>query len=165
MSTYKRETLRLYLWARVFGMISPIIRTISVRIPVAIPMAALPNVSVTNTVVREEAVIFTMLLPIRMVLISLLEFSVTFRTLFALLLPPSDSDLRENMLTVVSAVSADEKNADIKINIVRIIRFIMEPPKTSSPFIKFIYDFTEYTFACQEAYLLTCYRHVDILKH
>ena len=89
-------------------MISPKRRTISVRAPVAIPTAELPNAFVTNVVVREDADMLTMLFPIRIVLISLLEFSVTLRTREARLLPLSARDLSENLLTVVSAVSAEE---------------------------------------------------------
>lgn len=89
MSIYSSDIFRLYLCAIVFGVISPKRRTTSVRIPVAIPTAALPKAFVTKVVVRDDADILTMLLPIRIVLISLLEFSVTFRTLDALLLPLS----------------------------------------------------------------------------
>ena len=81
MSIYSSDIFRLYLCAIVFGVISPKRRTTSVRIPVAIPTAALPKAFVTNVVVRDDADILTMLFPIRIVLISLLEFSVTFRTL------------------------------------------------------------------------------------
>ena len=117
-------------------MISPKRRTISVRAPVAIPTAELPNAFVTNVVVREDADMLTMLFPIRIVLISLLEFSVTLRTREARLLPLSARDLSENLLTVVSAVSAEEKNADSAISTTRMIMFIMEPAsKISSPII------------------------------
>ena len=78
----------------------------------------------------------TMLFPIRIVLISLPEFSVTLRTREARLLPLSARDLSENLLTVVSAVSAEEKNADSAISTTRMIMFIMEPAsKISSPII------------------------------
>ena len=136
MSIYSSDIFRLYLCAIVFGVISPKRRTTSVRIPVAIPTAALPKAFVTKVVVRDDADILTMLLPIRIVLISLLEFSVTFRTLDALLLPLSARDLRENLLTVVRAVSAEEKNADSATSTTKMIMFIMEPaPKISSPII------------------------------
>lgn len=43
------------------GVISPKRRTTSVRIPVAIPTAALPKAFVTKVVVRDDADILTML--------------------------------------------------------------------------------------------------------
>ena len=56
--------------AHVLGTISPQSRTIMVRIPVAIPVARL--IRIARVVAREEAVRFTILLPIRMLLSILL---------------------------------------------------------------------------------------------
>ena len=79
----------------VLGVISPKSRTTSVSIPVAIPTDELPNAFVANMVVSDDAEIFTILFPISIVLMSLLESSVTLRTRPALLLPLSDRDLSE----------------------------------------------------------------------
>ena len=53
------------------------------RIPVAIPTALLPNKLVVSVVARAEAEIFTMLLPINIVLISLSLLEISLRTLAA----------------------------------------------------------------------------------
>lgn len=87
-----------------------------VRIPVAIPTALLPNKLVVSVVARAEAEIFTMLLPINIVLISLSLLEISLRTLAARLFPLSAIERRVNLLTVVRAVSAEEKNADNRIN-------------------------------------------------
>ena len=86
------------------------------RIQVAIPTALLPNNLVVSVVARAEDEIFTMLLPINMVLINLSLLEISFRTLAARLLPLSAIERKVNLLTVVRAVSAEEKNADSRIN-------------------------------------------------
>ena len=62
---------------------------------------------------REDAEMFTILLPIKMAL-SILEvwFSVISRTIAARLFPSSARARRRILFTVVSAVSFDEKNAE-----------------------------------------------------
>jgi hypothetical protein len=65
-----------------------------------------------NVVAMEDAEILTMLFPIKMVLNSFCEFSFSFNTLSAFLLPSSANALILWTLTVVSAVSAEEKNAE-----------------------------------------------------
>ncbi|CCY52966.1 uncharacterized protein BN781_01370 [Coprococcus sp. CAG:782] len=125
MSTYKRDILTLYNWATVFGVISPNIRISRVSIPVEIPTAALPNTLVVRVVARDDAEMFTMLFPIKMVLISFALFSVTLRTLAARLLPESAIERRAYLFTVVSAVSADEKKADRRIRMTSIISCII----------------------------------------
>lgn len=54
----------------------------------------------------------TMLFPTRIALNSLLEFSVTFNTLLAFLFPSSARERSFRWLTVVSAVSEEEKKAE-----------------------------------------------------
>ena len=54
----------------------------------------------------------TMLFPTRIALNSLLEFSVTFNTFFAFLFPLSARERSFRWLTVVSAVSEEEKKAE-----------------------------------------------------
>ena len=83
-----------------------------VRIPVEIPTNLLPNNSVVNVVARAEAEILTMLFPIKIVLKSLPGFSVTCKTFAALLLPSSANVFSLILLTVVRAVSDEEKNAE-----------------------------------------------------
>ena len=90
--------------AAVFGVISPKIKTSIVSTPEPILIAQLPHCDCTNIVVRDEAAIFTMLLPIRIALSILSGFSLSFNTSFAFLLPLSASYLSLIALTVVRAV-------------------------------------------------------------
>jgi hypothetical protein len=127
MWMYTIAIFSLYIVATVFGVISPKIRTISVNSPVATPMKLLPKTSVVNVVARADAVILTILLPTRIVLNILEGFSSTLKTLKAERFPSSERALNLCLLTVVSAVSADEKNAD-KITIITIaINCITDP--------------------------------------
>ena len=73
---------------------------------------------------KEDAEILTILLPIRMAL-SILEvcFSVVSSTKAARRLPSSARERSRILLTVISAVSADEKNADSNNKITRIINW------------------------------------------
>ena len=65
-----------------------------------------------KTVVREEAAILTILLPIKTVLSIFLELLSTLSSTIAFLFPSSTSILNLTLLNVVRAVSADEKNAE-----------------------------------------------------
>ena len=112
------ESCREYSVAIVFGVISPKIKTKKVRAPVAIPIYLFPNTDVQKVVVSADADMFAMLLPTRIALRSLLGFSVIFNTFFALRFPSSISERSFIWLTVVSAVSEEEKKAD---NISKII--------------------------------------------
>ena len=67
----------------------------------------------------EEAEILTRLFPISMAESILPESSVTRRTLAAFLFPDSASVRIRILFTVVSDVSADEKNADSAINAIK----------------------------------------------
>ena len=71
--------------------------------------------------VKDAADKLTMLLPIRMALNILEESSVILRTIWAFLLPSSARLRIRIRFTVVSAVSADEKNAERANKIIRII--------------------------------------------
>lgn len=54
--------------AQVLGIISPNIRIVKVRAPVAMPTALLPQRLMAKVVITEEAERLTMLLPIRIAL-------------------------------------------------------------------------------------------------
>ncbi len=107
-----------------FGVISPNININNVRIPVAIPAPTLPNMSIARVVAREEADRFTMLFPINIADSIFLGRVTTFKTLAAFLLPSSAMVFSLILFTVVSAVSADEKNAERTNNNKRIISLI-----------------------------------------
>ena len=87
--------LSFFIVAIVFGVISPKIKIRKVRIPVAIPTKVLlffPRPAcvarlIASVVVREEAVRFTILLPIKMALNIFSGFSIIESTLAAFLLP------------------------------------------------------------------------------
>ena len=66
------EIFSAFNMALVLGTISPNKRTRIVKIPVAIPTATFPHNSIANEVAREEALKFTILLPIKIAL-SILE--------------------------------------------------------------------------------------------
>ena len=107
--------------AHVFGTISPKMSTNKVSIPVAIPTAAFPHTFITKEVIREDALMFTILLPIRMALINLLLLSSTLCSLSILLVGDSSTIERTLMtLIVVMAVSAEEKKADRNNRIIRV---------------------------------------------
>ena len=69
----------------------------------------------------------TILLPINMALNILPELSVIFKTVFARLLPSSARLRIRILLTVVSAVSADEKKAESINRIIKIISCVTSP--------------------------------------
>ena len=96
----------------VFGVISPNTRISRVSTPVAAPTALLPNNSIVNVVIIDDAERFTMLLPTRIILSILPGSSITFIRVMAFLSPASARVRILILLTVVSAVSAEEKNAD-----------------------------------------------------
>ena len=124
-----RDILSEFMVATVLGMISPKIRMTIVNIPVAIPTAVAPLMPapierasfVASMVVREEAERFTILLPIKTALKSLPGFSMSRLTVLAVLFPSSSRLRIRILLTVVSAVSADEKKADNSTRIKRIM--------------------------------------------
>ena len=125
-----------YFVAMVFGVISPKISTRNVSIPVEYPINLLPKTSVQSAVVSAEAEMFTILFPINMALKSFAGLSVIFNTFFAGLLPSSALERSLILLTDVSAVSDEEKNAESKSKIIIITRIIQGlPSKKSSPLV------------------------------
>ena len=112
-----------------FGVISPKIRTTSVKTPVVRPIAvavleAIPMfaiIRVTIVVAKDDAERLTILLPIKIALSNFWGSSIICRTRAALGLPSSSNVRIRILLTVVNAVSADEKNADNKIRIINVI--------------------------------------------
>lgn len=113
--------------AIVFGDTSPNIRISRVSIPVAIPAPMLPRSLTARVVARDDADRFTMLFPISIAESIFAESSVTQRTLSALLSPASDRVRMRILLTVVSAVSADEKNAENSKSTISIIICAISP--------------------------------------
>ena len=83
--------------------------------PVATPAPVFPSKSIARTVAMEEVEIFTILLPIRIAPSIFPEFSITFPSVTAFLLPSSIRVRTRIRFTVVKAVSAQEKKADKKI--------------------------------------------------
>ena len=75
---YAMDSFSLLHIAQVFGTISPNMSTTRVRMPVPIPTAAFPQSRMTRDVMREEALMFTTLFPMRIALISLLLLSRIF---------------------------------------------------------------------------------------
>ena len=148
---YAREILVAFSVAIVFGEISPKIRIKNVRIPVAIPAPTLPSSRMARVVAREDADRFTILLPIRIADNILLESFVIFKTHSARASPSSANDLILILLTVVNAVSAEEKNADnsnsksknTNCNIETVSNEIITPLYSQSCYDTFI---TNYTF-------------------
>ena len=89
--------------------------------PVAIPAPALPQIFVARVVAMEDAERFTRLFPMRIAESILEEFSVTRSTLSARLSPASDRVRMRILLTVTSAVSAEEKKAESNKSIIKLI--------------------------------------------
>ena len=75
-------------------------------------MYLLPNTDVQKVVVSAEADMFTILFPTRIALSSLLGLPVILNTFLALRFPSSASERSLMRLTVVNAVSEEEKKAD-----------------------------------------------------
>ena len=98
--------------AKDFGVISPKIKMSNVRIPVAIPAPTLPKMSIARVVARDEAERFTMLFPINIAESIFLGRPTTLRAIAAFLLLSSAMVFSLILLTVVRAVSADEKKAE-----------------------------------------------------
>ena len=109
---YAREIFVAFNVASVFGEISPKIRINKVSSPVAIPAPTLPSNRIASVVARDDADRFTTLFPINIADSIFAESSVTRRTHCARVSPSSAIVFILILLTVVSAVSADEKNAD-----------------------------------------------------
>lgn len=95
-------------------------------------MYLLPKASVTNVVVKAEADILTILLPISMALSIFEGLSTNLSSRFAFLLPSFAMNFNLCLLTVVNAVSAEEKNAESNNNNNKIINLIMELGSNSS---------------------------------
>ena len=124
------------------GVISPKIKINKVKTPVAIPAPRLMlssrprrvHTEKAYDVEIEEADRFTILLQIKTVLNILEGFSISFNTRFAALFLSSAKARIFNLLTVVSEVSAEEKNADSSSNTIRIIIFFasLGPKKNHS---------------------------------
>jgi hypothetical protein len=111
-------------------VISPKIRTNRVSRPVAYPIALDPNSSIVRVVVSDEAEIFTRLFPIRIQLSILLCESRTLRAVFARTFPACARFRIRIRFTVVSAVSADEKNAESKRSRISPTIFMRVPEDT-----------------------------------
>ena len=116
-----------WMVASVLGDTSPKIRIKKVSIPVAIPAPTLPKILTARVVAREEADRFTILLPINIADNIFAELSVTRRTLSAFLFPDSDRVRMRILLTVVSAVSAEEKNDESNNKIIKHISCVISP--------------------------------------
>ena len=110
-----KEIVSAFKVAKVFGVISPKIKINKVIMPVATPAPVFPSKSIARTVAMEEVEIFTILLPIRIAPSIFPEFSITFPSVTAFLLPSSIRVRTRIRFTVVKAVSAQEKKADKKI--------------------------------------------------
>jgi hypothetical protein len=117
---YMRAILSEWIVASVLGVISPKIRMITVSVPLAKAMAALPQRFNARVVTREAAERFTMLFPIRIALSIFPESSVAFRTVFDRLSPSSASALSFILFAVVREVSAEEKKAERSTRIISI---------------------------------------------
>ena len=103
--------------ARPLGVISPKISTMTVSATVeAVGPYTGPSRLEKNTVPRDAAAMFTMLLPMRMVLSSRSNFSARFRALPAGLSPASDRERSRIRFSDAKAVSDAEKNTDIATN-------------------------------------------------
>jgi hypothetical protein len=111
--------------ALVFGVTSPKISTRNVKTPVAIPAPTLPKCFIAKAVAMEEADRLTILLPMRIAESIFPESFVTRSTLSAFLFPDSDRVRIRILFTVVSAVSADEKNAESSSNNIKLMSWTM----------------------------------------
>ena len=100
-------------FARLFGITSPNVSITSVSTTVD-TRAALsgPTIAVASIVPSEDAVMFTMLLPISIVVITLSYLSSSLSAILAPLEPFSAMLLSLMRLAPVSAVSLAEKNAE-----------------------------------------------------
>ncbi len=129
-----------FLMAIVFGVISPNVNKINVMIPVIIAIFAAKfvnpnelNVSIKKAVAIAEAPILEILFPINIPVIKFRGFSNIFSS-FSAPLTFSSFKLRNLILfTAVNAVSALEKNADKKMNPIKIINFIIKMGSKVTP--------------------------------
>ena len=110
-----------------------------VKIPVAALMAAFPTSLWAIIVAREEEIILTRFFPIKMAL-NILDFcSMILSTRAAFLFPSSISERIFIVLTVVKAVSAEEKKPDRNSKSRRIISMVIsDEAKFIIPFIWFL---------------------------
>ena len=88
---------------------------------------------VANCVAKEDAVKFTMLLPIKIALSILVGSSINLQTVLAPFLFSSARERIRSLLTVVRAVSAEEKKPDKSIRINKIINCVTLGSKIPSP--------------------------------
>ena len=100
-------------FARLFGITSPNVSITSVNTTVDTSAALSgPTIAVASIVPSEDAVMFTMLLPISIVVITLSYLSSSLSAILAPLEPFSAMLLSLMRLAPVSAVSLAEKNAE-----------------------------------------------------
>ena len=122
------QTLSAKSFARLLGITSPKINTTSVVATVAaIEPYCSPTSFIARIVAIDEVAIFTMLLPMRMVVNALSYFMSMFNVRAAPLEPLSAIFFSRIRLTLDSAVSDAEKNADINIRTTNITMFIGSP--------------------------------------
>ena len=147
-------------------MISPNKSTTTVNIPVAIPTARL--ILIANVVASADAEIFTILFPIRIALSIFPYLSSTFIAVWALLSPSSASVLRRTLLTVVKAVSAEEKKPD-KNNKINNANNCMTPSVSKiklTPYSSY-YDCCQFTDSLRKYYNIIAFSvkqtHMNIL--
>ena len=164
MRLYESAICSLLTVAHVFGIISPKSRMIRVSTPVTILTATLPQILIASVVASADAEILTILFPMSIVLSILLYFPRIFSTRAAFLLPSSTRVLRRILLTVVKADSAEEKNAESMISIIRTItcnRFavfnIYAPFRTMSPRKMMVCHIDRSECTCQNARRKTLY--------
>jgi hypothetical protein len=94
------------------GIISPKVRIKNVIIPVAIPTPSGPNWLVIKNVIIADDPTFTILFPIRIVIISFSGFDFSFFTKFIPVLPFLISASILASLREKNAVSEEEKNPE-----------------------------------------------------
>ncbi len=99
--------------ATIFGMVSPKMMIVRVMAAVAIQtFLSLPVSAITRTEPRDEAAMFTRLLPMRIAERALSKDSVIFSAMPARLEPSSRRRSRRSVLQEESAISDPEKNAE-----------------------------------------------------
>ena len=113
--------LSAWIRASVFGSISPKIRTITVTATVDNAVPAAPKSPMQTTVASDDVSIFTILLPIRIVVSVLSYPSIILSARSAFFDPFSALLFRRMRFAPVNAVSDAEKKADIITRTTRII--------------------------------------------
>ena len=113
IGAFRSASFSAWIVAIVFGVTSPNTTMISVMIAVAAVTAALPPNRFAMTPVIAEAERLTILLPIR-IAVSILccLFSMRSSASLALLFPSSDRLRSRRRLTLIMAVSAEEKKEE-----------------------------------------------------